>query len=97
MFPGDRSGVWTFHRVTLSWHFNTAPALPCSVGTSPRGEGRTEEWVIGCGGEGWGVGENILGKETPVWGNFSLFFSSFFLKMVLVHLKNKNALKYVGH
>ena len=38
-------------------------------------------------GEGWGVGGNILGKETPVRGN------PFLSKMVLVHLENKNAFK----
>ena len=50
--------------------------------------------MIGCGGkgDGRGVGENILGKETPAR---EAFF--FFSKMVLVHLKNKNAFNYVGH
>ena len=42
MYPGERSAVFTLHRVTLSSYFNTAPALPCS---SPEGAGRA--W--GCG------------------------------------------------
>ena len=68
MYPGDRSAVFTLHRVTLSSYFNTAPALPCS---SPEGGGQTGVRggdggvVVGSNhgkrdtgrGGGWGVGE----------------------------------------
>ena len=42
--------------LALSSHFSTAPALPRSAGTWPRGEGGAEGWGMGCRVRGEGCG-----------------------------------------